>query len=174
MAFNIDLSKRFRPQTIEKSPVDSRIVLNKAAQEPEIYSDLKLDFDIGNMLNPALNAVENNSDLTKITNEECVITALRNIMNTNYNTRLLNPEMDFDLRKYLFEPINAPKAYLIGYDLTFLMKKYDDRVKLNKVKISTSFDSNAYLIEMEIAIPSLNKTISLSSILNQDGYYINN
>ena len=114
---NINLNNYFRKSGDIKSPVDSRIQLNKAQTDNEKWGDLRLDLQVNEIKERPLNAKESTHDIQKIVNEESVITALRNIFNTYTGSRLLNPEMKFDLGMYLFEPLSASKAWFLGYDI---------------------------------------------------------
>lgn len=114
---NINLNNYIRKTSDIKSPVDSRIQLNKLQTDNELWGDLRLDLEIKELRERSLNAKESNKDLQRIVNEESVKVALMNIFNTTECSRLLNPEINFDLRSYLFEPLSAYKAWFIGYDI---------------------------------------------------------
>jgi hypothetical protein len=88
---NINLNNYFRKSTDIKSPVDSRIQLNKAETEKEYWGDLRLDLKFNEIKERPLNAKESTKDLQRVVNEESVIVALRNIFNTHECSRLLNP-----------------------------------------------------------------------------------
>lgn len=168
---NIDLRNIYRTTRDKISPVDSHIVLNKTETDSEIYSDLKLDLEFNEIKERPLNAKESTRDLLKITNLDAVKVALKNIINTSYNSRLLNPEIDFDLKKYLFERLNTNVAYFIGYELCNKITVYEPRVKIENVKIELDIDNACYIIHLEFTVPSLNTTLSLTTILSQDGFY---
>jgi hypothetical protein len=57
-----------------------------------------LDLDITELKERPLNAKESNRDLKRVVNEESIITSLRNIFNTHKNSRLLNPDMAFEIK----------------------------------------------------------------------------
>jgi hypothetical protein len=88
---NINLNNYFRKSTDIKSPVDSRIQLNKAETDKELWGDIRLDLKCNEIKERPLNAKESTKDLQRIVNEESVITSLRNIFNTYECSRLLNP-----------------------------------------------------------------------------------
>ena len=169
---NIDLNKIFQNKNDVKSIVDHSLVLNKKNTDIEYYSDVKLDFEFGNINESPLNAVENDKDLRKITNEESVITSLRNILNTSMCTRLLNPDMAVNMSNYLFEPLTYAKAYFIGYDLCTLIPAYEPRVKIGNVNVNPIIEDDAYFITLSLSIPSLSKNIKMSAILNSEGFVI--
>lgn len=166
---NIDLTNFYRRRTDKVSSIDSEIILNKGETDNILYSDLELDLRFTNFIERQLNANENNRDLTKITNEKSVINSVKNVLNTTKNTRILNPSMEFDLRSYLFEGLNATTAWFIGYDICTKINTYEPRVKIQNVNISIDWINDAYLIDLEIYIPTLGKNVKLSSILDKDG-----
>lgn len=170
---NINLNNYFRKSTDIKSPVDSKIILNKEQTNKEKWGDLKLDLTFNETKNRALFAKENNKDLQRIVNEESVITSLRNIFNTRKCSRLLNPEMEFQIGQYLFEPLNINDAWFLGYDICMQLPLYEPRIKINAVDITAHVDEGVYSIELAIAIPDVSGAeFKISSILSQDGYEI--
>lgn len=125
---NINLNNYFRKASDIKSPIDSRIQLNKAVTDKEYWGDVRLDLDVNEIKERPLNAKESTRDLQKIVNEESVIVALRNIFNTHVGSRLLNPDMAFEIKQYLFEPLTEAKAWFLGYDICQVLPMYEPRV----------------------------------------------
>ena len=102
---NINLNNFFANKSSVKSPVDSKILLSQEDVRDEYFRDLKLDLEVGELKNKSLNAKESSKDINLVVNEESVITSLRNIFKTYKGSRLLNPDVSFDIKQYLFEPI---------------------------------------------------------------------
>lgn len=125
---NINLNNYFRKASDIKSPIDSRIQLNKAVTDKEYWGDVRLDLNVNEIKERPLNAKESTRDLQKIVNEESVIVALRNIFNTHVGSRLLNPDMAFEIKQYLFEPLTEAKAWFLGYDICQVLPMYEPRV----------------------------------------------
>lgn len=169
---NINLNNYFRKTTDIISPVDSKIQLNKNQTDNEYYGDIRLDLDVSELKERELNAMESTKDLQRIVNEESVITALRNIFNTYKGSRLLNPEMAFEIKQYLFEPLTMAKAWFLGYDICQNIPKYEPRVSVTNIVVSANPDNHCYHIKLQVMIPSLNKEINIKSLLNGEGYSI--
>lgn len=167
---NIDLTNIFKKKATLSSTVDSAVIIDNARSKDEIYSDIKLDLDYGNYKNNYFNSEVSKNDLEKITNEAAVLASLRNIMNTTYASRLLNPELDFDMRSYLFENLSEAKAYFIGYDLYHSIPAFEPRIGIKNVKVIANIKEDTYSITLNITIPSLNKDVFLYSVLNEDGF----
>lgn len=166
---NIDLNKLFVNRFTTTSPVDSDINLNKQQGPDILFSDFKLDLKLEENGNRALNSLKTKDDLEKIINEESILNSLRNILSTKFYSRLLNPEMNFDLRSYLFENITEHKAFFIGYDILSYIPAYEPRVSIKNINV-TAYPGNAtYTIDLDIHIPVIDKDVKLSSILNSEG-----
>lgn len=170
---NINLNSLFTKNYKTDSKVDSEINLNKETKESEIYSDFKLDLNPQMLQGNSINSSITHNDLNKIVNEESILNSLRNIMMTKFQSRLLNPEMNFDLRNYLFEELTEAKAYFIGYDIATYLPIYEPRIVVGDIKVVAHYNYDTYVINMNIYIPSIDKNINLSSILNSDGFSFN-
>lgn len=166
---NVDLRNVYKQTRDKTSPVDSHIKLNKLETDNEIYSDLKLDLEFNEIKERPLNAKESTKDLLKVTNIDAVKTSLKNILNTSLYSRLLNPDLDFNLKKYLFERINSNIAYFIGYEICTKITVFEPRVVIDNVNIQLDYDNACYIITLEFKIPSLNQTLSLESVLSRGG-----
>lgn len=170
---NINLNNYFRKSSDIKSPVDSRIQLNKVQSDNERYGDIRLDLKFNELKERPLNAKQSTKDLQRIVNEESIIVALRNIFNTYQGSRLLNPEMKFEIKQYLFQPLTQTKAWFLGYDIYQSLPQYQPRVKINGVSVIPNNNMGCYIIKLNISIPSISgANFSISSILSQDGYSI--
>ena len=167
---NIDLSNIFKKQPAISSPVDSDIKLSDSSKKEVIYSDVKLDFIVEEHLSDSFNSKKTHNDIARITDEESIINSLKNIMMTKFNSRLLNPEMDFDLRSYLFENLTESKAFFIGYDISLYLPVYEPRISIEAINVTAYYEEDAYVIDLSVFIPSISKSVKLSSILNTDGF----
>ena len=97
----------------------------------------------------ALNSLKTKNDLEKIVNEEAILNSLRNILSTKLYSRLLNPEINFDLRSYLFENITEHKAFFIGYDILSYIPAYEPRVSIKNISVTAYPSDAAYVINLE-------------------------
>ena len=170
---NINLNNYFRKSTDIKSPVDSRIQLNKAETEKDYWGDLRLDLKFNEIKERPLNAKQSTKDLQRTVNEQSVIVALKNIFNTHECSRLLNPQMKFELGTYLFQPLSHTKAWFLGYDIYQILSKYDPRIRIQSVQITPNFEKNCYIISLVVLVPSItDQQIKISSVLSSQGYSI--
>ena len=168
---NINLNRFYNKQNTLKSNVDSSITVNNSTTKNDFWGDIRLDLEEGEFRDTAFNSKQVSSDLQRIKNEEAVIIALRNLFNTQYGSRLLNPEMNFNLSYYIFQPINSVTAWFLGYDIMQYFPLYEPRVIINGIKVIPNVDDACYYIEMKIAIPDVSgESFKINSILNQDGF----
>lgn len=170
---NIDLNTLFSKRTVTTSPVDTDIQLNKPITDDIVYSDIKLDLELAEYNNHAINSLKTSNDFKKIINEESILTSLKNIMMTTINSRLLNPEINFDLRKYLFNNLSETKAYFMGREICDIIPMYEPRVEVENVHITVYYNYDTYGIQINLSIPSSKKNIKLNAILNGDGFFFN-
>lgn len=169
---NIDLNRIYKPLKEKASPIDSNITLNHKKAINYVYTDLKLDIEMAEVAESEINANTNYHDLSRIVNLECILTSLRNIFNSTYCSRLLDPEIIIDFRAYLFEPITESMAFFIGYDICHILPKYEPRVEIQGVQVIPHIEEDSYHITLTLAVPMLDTTISIKSILNKEGYVI--
>ena len=169
---NINLGKYYRKSSDRLSTVDSKIFLNKKETEKKFYGDIKLDLSFDEIISRSLNAEIANKDLNLTYNEESIINSLRNIFKTYRGSRLLNPEMSFELQGYLFEPITTSKAFFLGYDLMNLIPKYEPRVTVRNIAVLANPEDASYNIELTITIPEFSKNLNLACLLNEESFSI--
>lgn len=167
---NINLSNLFKRQQTITSNVDSNIKFNQPSEVSELFSDYKLDLSFNENKTNLLAANDTSKDVEKIINEQAVLNSLKNILNTKFCSRLLDPSISFDLRSYLFDEITEAKAFFIGYDLNHMLPLYEPRIKVVNVEVTAYYSSDAYSIDLYLLIPAINKEVKLSSILNEDGF----
>ena len=169
---NINLGNYYRKKSDKVSPVDSKIVLDKSETDKKYYGDIKMDLAFNDIKDRALNAKISDKDLQMIYNEESILTSLKNIFRTYKGSRLLNPEMEFDLTQYLFEPLTQTKAFFLGYDLMSLIPKYEPRVRVDSVNIVANTLESCYEIDLNVSIPSFSKSLSLKCIFDEESFSI--
>ena len=169
---NINLGKYYKKSTDAVSPVDSRITLNKSETDIKMYGDIKLDLEFEEIKNRSIHAEISDRDLQLIYNEESVLTSLKNIFRTFKGSRILNPEMEFDLSQYLFEPLTKAKAFFLGYDLMSLIPRYEPRVTVNNVDVTAYPDDGCYKINLSVTLKDFNRDVDLKCIFDEESFSI--
>ena len=169
---NINLNKFHIKGTDTISPVDSRIVLNKDETDKKKYGDIKLDLSFNEIKDRQLNANISDKDLQLIYNEESILVSLKNIFKTYKGSRLLNPDMEFDLSQYLFEPLTQAKAFFLGYELMSLIPRYEPRVEIDSINVVAHPMDDCYSIDLNISIPEFDKKVDLKCIFDENAFTI--
>lgn len=170
---NINLDKFYINENRLKSSVDTRIQLNKTTIDKEYWGDLELDLSFNEIKERPLNAKESTIDLQRTINEGSVAVSLRNLFNTYSCSLLLNPEIDFNLSHYIFEPINTTSAWFLGYDIMQYLPLYEPRVIITGVNVIANANEALYMIKIKLIVPDVSEEeIEISSVLNQEGFSI--
>jgi phage baseplate assembly protein W len=170
---NIDLNFIFKKLNSPASQIDSDVKLGKVMNDVAKYSDIKLDLEYEQYTANALNSDKTYSDISLIIDDESIINAVKNILTTKLYSRLLNPELNFDLRKYLFEPINEYTAYFIGYEIFNYLPTQDPRIIVEKVVVTAYINNDTYGIDIHLKLPLSSKKVLLNGILDMDGLSFN-
>lgn len=166
-----NLAKNFE----DKTPQNTMDLSDYERSIDILYKDIKFDLtDInisGIIEENAINSNISSKDIESSINENAVLNSLRNWFRTTQYSRLLNPELKMDLRKYLFEGVNQYTAYFLGLDIMQKLPYFEPRIVIDDCTIQIDIDNNQFIIELIISIPSLNnKIINLKEILSSSGY----
>lgn len=162
---NINLNNYYKRRYETTSPVDRSLTLRRDSTDGVLYSDIRFDLAVCEIVERPLNARENDRDLQSIEDEESVLNSLKNILNTRLCSRILNPEAEVDLETFLFEPITKHKAYFIGYQLYMWIPTYEPRVRIDRVDVQGHPEEKTYTVDLEASIPSLGKSVKATSII---------
>lgn len=162
---NINLNNYYKRRYETTSPVDRSLTLRRDDSDTVLYSDIRFDFTVSDIVERPLNARENDRDLQSITDEESVLNSLKNILNTSLCSRILNPDIEVDLETFLFEPITVHKAHFIAYQLHTAIPALEPRVQIDRVTVEGHIEEKTYTVDLEASIPSLGKSVKATSIL---------
>jgi hypothetical protein len=99
-----------------------------------IYSDLDLTF----LPNPGT------GDVAVKYNEQAVIRSVRNLLSTNPDERLFQPEIASSLNSLLFEPVSPITATLIQNEIVRVITNYEPRASVSQVNVTALPDSNQF------------------------------
>lgn len=107
-------------------------------KQQEYYSDFMINFD----LNPITGY------LGKLTNEDSVKQALKNLVLTNRGERFYNSFIGSRVSSLLFEPIDSVTQTSIENEIKETILNNEPRVDLIDIKAIPDFDNNAYSIKI--------------------------
>jgi phage baseplate assembly protein W len=98
-----------------------------------LYQDLDLTFSI-----------TATKDVAKRLDVNAVKQALKNLLYIRKGEKPFRPEIGTDLYKILFEPMDFLTVDLLRDVIIDTVKKYEPRVRLERVEVKPKYDSNEY------------------------------
>ena len=123
----------------------------------KIYADLDLTF--------ARNPVT--GDVSMSFNEQSVIRAVRNLILTNYNERLFQPDLGSNVDAYLFEPASAITAISLEAEIKTAIKNFEPRVQLISVQVIAIEEKNIFYVELQFFIGNNTSPTSVNLLLER-------
>jgi phage baseplate assembly protein W len=136
----------------------ARADIQTATYNPdERYSDFLMNFD----KNPIT------GNLAKVTNEEAVKQAIKNLVLTNQGERLYNRTMGSKVRTSLFDPADAMTAEMIRTTIEQTITYHEPRANLLGVEIFDDSDNNAYKVNIYFNLINIPDVIQLDLILKR-------
>ena len=149
--------------------------LNKLPNERSfIYSDLEFDLKIDYTKTSMLNNIKEQKDLVIDYDLNAIKNSIYNIFTTIPGQKILNPTFGLNLMYFLFSGINSLNAKLLGDSIVEGIRRYEPRVNLEYVNITTDIENQQYIIDMILSVPSLNiKGLEVKGTLAESGFYFN-
>lgn len=136
----------------------SRADIHTSTYNPdERYSDFLTNFD----KNPIT------GNLAKVTNEESVKQAIKNLVLTSTGERFYSQIKGSKLRASLFEPADATTAEVIRTTIEQAITNLEPRVNLLNIEIFDDFDHNAYKVNIYFNLINIPEVIQLDLILKR-------
>ena len=96
---------------------------------------------------PVINSV---GDFQTLSGINVVINSIRNLLLTPLGFYPFDPEYGSLLYKKLFEPSDTITKEEIVYEVTQRVKRYDDRVKIDRVEVSYTVDRKTAVVDVYI------------------------
>lgn len=104
------------------------------SRAPRVYSDLDLKFS----KHPIT------KDVSLKINEYAIISAVKNIVLTNFGERRFTPNFGSSISSMLFEPLDDLTAFNINKEITNCISNYESRVKLDFVNVVPDYDRDGF------------------------------
>lgn len=121
------------------------------------YVDLDLDFGP----NPVT------KDVNKKVGDRAIITAVKNLILLNYFEKPFNPSIGSNVRRLLFEPMDAGTGAFLEKEITLTIKNYEPRVKLNNVYVDTDNENQGYNVTIEFFIVNRIEPVTVTFFLER-------
>lgn len=149
--------------------------LNKFPKERDYtYKDLEVDLTIDSTKTNPLNNFKEQRDIDVDYNVAAVKNSIFNIFTTIPGQKILNPTFGLNLLYYLFTGITAENARMLGDTILKGITKFEPRVTVENINITTDYDNQQYTIDLFLSVPSLNiKGLQVKGTLAESGYYFN-
>lgn len=149
--------------------------LNKFPEERDYtYKDLEFDLDISYTKSNSLNSYKEQKDISGDLDVSAIKNSIFNIFTTIPGQKILNPIFGLNLLYFLFSGISSNNARLLGDTIFKGLNKFEPRIKVENINITTDFENQQYIIDMLLSVPSLNITgLEVKGTLAESGFYFN-
>jgi phage baseplate assembly protein W len=149
--------------------------LNKFPKERDYtYKDLEVDLTIDYTKTNPLNNFKEQRDIVVDYDVAAIKNSIFNIFTTIPGQKILNPIFGLNLLYYLFTGITAENARMLGDTILKGITKFEPRVTVDNINITTDYDNQQYTIDLFLSVPSLNiKGLQVKGTLAESGYYFN-
>lgn len=128
-----------------------------ASNTSRLYKDLDLNFGI----NPVT------KDVDKKLGDRAIITAVKNLILLNYFEKPFNPSIGSNVRRLLFEPMDAGTGSLLQKEITLTINNYEPRVKLRNVYVQADEDNQGYNVTIEFFLINRIEPVTINLFLER-------
>jgi len=104
------------------------------------------DFNVSFKVNP------NTGDISRLTNEDAVKRAVKNLVLTGYNERLFYPGKGCGVYRLLFDPISFETSFAIQDHIEAVLHNWEPRVSVMGVDVIPNYDNNRYDVTINYQI----------------------
>ena len=145
-----------------------------AVTDDYTYKDLYIDIEPNQVFaTKGLNAQPTFKELKTLTDIECIVTSIRNILETVPGQKLLNPYLGINLMHLVFQPITVYTGQQIAQVIALGLQEQEPRLKIENVHCTGFPDVNEYAVAIKASIPGIKNTrlgISISNVENESIY----
>jgi phage baseplate assembly protein W len=149
--------------------------LNKFPRERQYtYKDIEIDLAIDYTKTNPLNNFKEQKDLKADFDVQAIKNSIFNIFTTAPGQKILNPIFGLNLLYFLFTGITAENARMLGETILRGLTKFEPRVTVENINVTTDYENQEYIIDMLLSVPSLNiRGLEIRGTLAESGYYFN-
>ena len=126
-------------------------------QADRTFRDLDLNFTI----HPV------KKDVNTHKNEYAVINSIKNLVLTNHYERPFQPEIGSNIRRLLFENVDAVTASQIEREIVETITNFEPRVQVSKVDVLPDPDNNGFKVELEFFVINNPSPITINFFLER-------
>lgn len=81
--------------------------------------------------------------------------SIQNLITTIPGERFFEPQLGSNITNLLFEPLDNITATSVKFEVEYVIKSFEPRVKLNEIRALVNYDSNGYDIEIDYGVIGL-------------------
>jgi len=141
--------------------------------EPEYtYTDLAVDLSLDYAKGEGLFKKKTIKDLKLDKDYAAIRNSIYNILTTVPGQKILNPYFGCNIMQYLFTPMNAVNANLVGTEIYKALTAWEPRIEVERIQVIMDEDNHQYTINMFLRLPKLKgAVIKLTGTLSNSGFY---
>ena len=102
------------------------------------YGKQYVDFDMDFTVHPS------HGDLSTVKKSTAISRSIKNLLSTNANERLFQPEVDSGIGILLFENFSKLTSSRLEKTIKYTIEKYEPRAKIANITVKAKEDENAY------------------------------
>lgn len=106
-------------------------------------------------------------DVNTYSNEYAIINSVKNLIFTQHYERPFQPELGSNLRRMLFEPIDAITAAQIEIEITEVVGNFEPRASISKVIAKPDPDQNRYNLHVEFFLVNNPNPVTINFFLER-------
>ena len=126
-------------------------------QIPQRYKDLDLSFT----------AHPIKKDVNTFVDDTAIINSIKNLLLTNHYERPFNPDLGSNVRKLLFENIDAVTAIMIEREITQTIANFEPRVSVIGTTVIPDYTNNGFNIQLYFNIINRTEPITINFFLER-------
>lgn len=127
------------------------------ALKTELYSDFFVGLDI----HPG------KKDLARATNEIAIKRSIINLLLTDFDERMYQPNLGANLKYLLFEPADAETLSIMRERIENCLSKFEPRINILSLKLETSANEQQINVALIFSTVNIPKPITINLILNR-------
>jgi phage baseplate assembly protein W len=125
--------------------------------QPKEYSDLDLNF----VVHPI------KKDINKHIGVQSVINSVKNLLLTAHYEKPFHPEIGSNIRKMLFEPMDAIIATNLQNEIEQTLENYEPRVRVSRITVFPDYDNNGFKVDLQFFVLNRTEPITISFFLSR-------
>jgi len=126
-------------------------------QIPKRYKDLDLSFTPHPI----------KKDVNIFVDDTAIINSVKNLLLTNHYERPFNPDLGSNIRKLLFENIDAVTAIMIEREITQTIANFEPRVSVIGTTVIPDYTNNGFNIQLYFNIINRTEPITINFFLER-------